>query len=709
MKMTRSNGLKRIQISKKNKMKTKLLVIILAVCGIANAQTWQWAESADGTSSDVGNAIATDSNGNVYVTGYFESSSIIFGGSTVIRSGLRNIFVVKYNSTGNVLWAKTAVGTSTGIDMGYGICTDKNGNVYVTGSFRSSSITFGSYVLNNAGGSCSSGCADIFIVKYDANGNELWAKSAGGTDPDEGKAVTTDPNGNVFITGYFRSMYVSFGSTTLNNNFTGAGLFEVFTVKYDSTGNVLWAKSKGGTSNDDGKAIVTDLNGNVYITGNYSSTDFGGLSNAGGSDVFIVKYAANGNEIWERGVGGSANEDGFGITTDANGNIYITGEFSSSTSAFGSTSLTSSGGPDIFIAQYDLSGNVLWAKSAGGAKGDVGFAISADAVNNIYVTGSFRSPSLTIGSTTLINASSSNDIPDIFVAKYDAGGSVLWVKSAGGTDFDRGYGICTAKGGAVNITGYFISPSLAFGSNSLTNVGSEDVFVAQINDCNLLPPTITPGGSTTFCQGDSVTLTTSGASSYLWSNNATTQSINVYSAGVYSVTVTDGNGCSATSTPKTVTVNPVDISLTVNNSTLTANATPASYQWVICPAMQIITGETNQTFSPSQNGNYAVIVTQNSCMDTSNCYPVTIAGLSFVGNSTNTVVYPNPVTNQFIVKTAEFKNATASIYNLQGQLLQSIPINSSQTIVKTDNLETGIYFLQLKSSAGATIKKIIKE
>ena len=172
--------------------------------GISYGQspTYLWAKRAGGTDTDKGSSVATDANGNILVTGVFYSSSITFGTTTLTNAGGSNMYIAKYDAGGNVLWAKSAGGTDS--NGGYSIATDANGNIFVTGEFRNSSITFGTTTLTNAG------YYDIFIVKYDVGGNVLWAKSTGGTDWDEGRSVASDANGNILVTGIFVSPSITF-------------------------------------------------------------------------------------------------------------------------------------------------------------------------------------------------------------------------------------------------------------------------------------------------------------------------------------------------------------------------------------------------------------------------------------------------------------------------------------------------------------------
>jgi hypothetical protein len=152
----------------------------------------------------------------------------------------------------------------------------------------------------------------------------------------------------VFVTGYFNSPAIAFGSTTLTN----FGNTNAFIAKYGANGNVLWAKSAGGNVIDEGQSTSTDGNGNVFITGYFSSPTitFGSilLTNAGNDNVFIAKYDSLGNVIWAKSAGGSSIDEGQSISTDGNGNVYVSGWFSSPTIAFGSTILTSG---EMFIGK----------------------------------------------------------------------------------------------------------------------------------------------------------------------------------------------------------------------------------------------------------------------------------------------------------------------------------------------------------------------
>jgi hypothetical protein len=450
-------------------MKKLYTIIILAFVSLSvNAQTpdWAWANSAGGTGSDGGNSSITDALGNVYVTGTYSSPSITFGVTTLTNAGSNDVFIVKYDILGNVLWAKSIGGAED--DNGRSVTTDGIGNVYITGYYHSTSIAFGATTLNNIDH------YDMFIVKYDALGNEIWATGSGGIGWDEGNSITTDVSGNVFITGTFESS-ITFGAITL------VGDKDMFIVKYDSSGNVLWANRAGSSGyGDHGNSTTTDASGNVYVTGHYFSTSitFGvtTLNNTGLTDIFIVKYDASGNLLWAQSAGGIGWDSGQSISSDFSGAIYISGYFGSSSITLGTTTLTNAGNNDIFMVKYDASGNVIWAKGAGGAGSDYGSSNATDANGNVYVTGNFSS-TITFGTTILTNVASNN----IFVVKYDSTGNVLWAKGAGSTGGSYGLGITSDASGNLYITGFFAFPSINFGVTTLSNGGNFDMFIAKLD------------------------------------------------------------------------------------------------------------------------------------------------------------------------------------------------------------------------------------
>src|ERR1035437_3832191 len=349
-----------------------LTIVLLTINGFS--QTCQWAKTAGNNYSDGGNAVSTDSNGNVFVTGDFDSDNITFGSTTLYNnnSSSPEMFIVKYDVNGNVLWAKSP--ESYANSDGESVCTDIYGNVYVAGEFLTDSITFPPITLYNHNTT-----EDFFLVKYDANGNVLSAKSGGGNLDDGAGNLKTDLRGNVFVSGGFYSDSITIENFTLYNHILGITLTaDIFLAKYDSNGNVIWAKSFGGDSQDGGPRISAGNNGVFYVSGYFVSDtiyfDSIIIYNISGSDNnYFAKYDSSGNILWVKKIWGNDVQYITSLSSDTNGNIYVGGFFTSNPIHFDSTLLYCSTniGYNSFIAKYDSTGTLIWVKGAQGLNTEI--------------------------------------------------------------------------------------------------------------------------------------------------------------------------------------------------------------------------------------------------------------------------------------------------------------------------------------------------
>lgn len=388
--------------------------------------------------------------------------------------------------TPNWEWIKSANGGNNNVGA-YSTATDNQGNIYVTGSYNADSITFGAFTIVNAGGQALSGSngIDYYLVKYDGMGNVLWAKGAGGLYDDYGQSVATDAAGNVFVIGFFSSDTINFGTNSLVNIGVLPNVPDIFIVKYDATGNVVWAKKTGGIFGDRGYGIAADASGNVFVTGSYDSQiTFGStVLNSGGSYncMFIVKYDTGGNVLWANSANSNSSSNSFGFCTsaDAAGNVYVAGSCANGPVNFGTTTITNSGSDDVFIAKYDSSGVLQWVKKAGNVGNESAKGIKADATGNVYLTGQFRSASLAFGNDTLTNANSTGSISDIFIAKYSNTGNIIWTKSAGGSSTDEGQGITVDAIGNVYSSCRSGSQYIAFGTDTIINTSGYQMIIAK--------------------------------------------------------------------------------------------------------------------------------------------------------------------------------------------------------------------------------------
>ena len=385
-----------------------------------------WAKQFGGIKDDIGNSITSDIYGNIYIIGWFDSPTIMFGSFLLTNTlgGSGDMFLIKCDANGNVLWARSAGGNLD--DYGQSVTTDMQGNVYITGGFESSTILFGSQTLSNPNtGTPPFNSSDVFIVKYDTNGNVIWANSAGGASIDKGVSLISDSSGNVYLTGNFDSPSIVFGSTTLNNyDTTGLMSYDIFIVKYNISGAVLWAKVAGGGSDDEVNSIAIDNSENIYLTGYFKSSKMNfnsntlinnDLTHAGFEDVFIVKYDSMGLALWQKKIGGSGNEIGYSIATDASG-IYVSGGFYSNVMFIDSDTIhfPINGYDPMFFVKYDFPGNVICTDVLASG-GDDNSGITTDGIGNVYIVSDFYNVNALIIATDTLTLTGTENF---FIAKY---------------------------------------------------------------------------------------------------------------------------------------------------------------------------------------------------------------------------------------------------------------------------------------------------
>jgi hypothetical protein len=319
------------------------------------------------------------------------------------------------------------------------------------------------------------------IATFGQTSDWEWAESAYSGEDDMGNSIAVDASGNSYVTGSFSDYEIYFDPITLTNANADGYFDDIFVVKYDPTGKVVWAKGAGGTQSDIGSSISVDADGNLYVTGYFASpaitfgnTTLINTNTIGYPDIFIVKYDNSGTVIWAKSAGGANDDYGESTSVDATGNLYLTGGFRSATITFGNATLTntdSSGfSSDVFVVKYDSSGNVLWTKSGAGINDYYalyGRRIEVDLNGNLYLTGTYSNALITFDSTTLTNTASGS--ADIFIVKYDPSGNVLWAKSAGGNYSDYGISISVDQNGNSYITGPCGGSVIHFDSISLEN------------------------------------------------------------------------------------------------------------------------------------------------------------------------------------------------------------------------------------------------
>ncbi len=459
-------------------MKKRIFIILILIGStfLFKAQNWQWAKNVAGNGE--GMALTTDALGNVFAFGYF-SGPISVGNYTLSQIGIYNAYLIKYDSNGNVIWAKNT--NCDGNVFGYSISSDALGNIYCAGYYSGLPFVLGTYTLTNSGG------LNVILIKYDSNGNVIWVKTSTGNCLFSTDCISTDLAGNSYVSGTFSSPNIVFGTYTLTNT----GSESPFIVKYDYNGNVLWAQSSIGVGSNIAKSVCVDANGDAIVTGFFSSPlivfNTFSLTNSGGNDIFIVKYSSGGNVLWAKSAIGISDDRASSVSVDNNNNSYVTGSYMSSTLVFGTQSLTGLGG--IFTAKYDLNGNVLWVKSSVGGNG----VYSASAYNE----GVFIMGSVGLGGAPMSFDSYTIDpqigfLDPCFLAQYDLNGNVLYAESFGSGGDDQN-AVCVDKYCNAYIIGDFNINPFIIGTNSLTQIGGgENIFTAKLSFTSIncqMPPT----------------------------------------------------------------------------------------------------------------------------------------------------------------------------------------------------------------------------
>lgn len=635
--------------------------------------SYVWAISiGSGTRDNGGHSIALDKSNNIYIIGSFSGTADFDPGRGVanLSSGIRTMFIAKYNSNGNYLWAKNV--ETTGEIYGKSVAVDGNGNAYITGSFMYT-VDFdpgpGLAILSTSG---TYNDFDAFIAKYNNNGDYVWAGRMGNIYSDGGNGVTVDKTGNIYVTGSFGGT-VDFDIGSGVANLTSVGAWGAFIAKYDSSGSYIWANSSGEKGEAAGLGIALDDSENIHITGLFQDTvDFdpgaGSFNLTGnkaidsslygwlwaafevnGSTIFFAKYDSAGNFVWAKKIENNSligmEDRGVSAAVDKSGNLYITGFFTG-TADFdpgpGKANLTNSNGYDWasfpafvpgnpFIAKYDPEGNYIWAGSIECSHNAEGNGIAVDGNGNVYAVGSFH----------------------------------------GTADFDPG-----------------ADTAILYTNRSTNEVAN------GVSDGYILK------------------LTCSDTSSYYFTVSTCRESYTlngeVYTTtGTYPQVFPNTLGCDST-VMLDLTFYELEPVITIEVDTLSTTESYSTYQWYKNDTL--IPGATNRKYTITENADYQVVVTnENGCTGTSETYIVTNHGVSIddinkLGEQIN--IYPNPIENILYINSPVGINAILTSLDGRTIVMQQ---NAKQLILK--NLSAGVYFLRLSDSEGRLIKveKIVKE
>jgi hypothetical protein len=307
-----------------------------------------------------------------------------------------------------------------------------------------------------------------------------WAKREGKYAYDYGYGISTDNTGNVYVAGKYEEDGAMFSGTTV----TCAGNHDMYLVKYSPTGSLVWIRTAGGVLGDYAHAMACDGTSAVYVAGEIEGAGdvitFPGssttLTTVGDNDIFLAKYDLNGTLMWAKSEGTYKSEKALGVTYDGSGNVYICGYFTD-TVKFGSTVMPGGGYHDMFVAKYNSSGALQWAKTAGGAGREEALSIKCNAAGEIYVCGMYSDGAVFGGTTLTTPVTPTGHYLNGFLAKYASDGTMQWVKTNGGDYDDVDWSLTLDNAGKVYVAGEF-NAYATFGTYALTTTGNADAFVA---------------------------------------------------------------------------------------------------------------------------------------------------------------------------------------------------------------------------------------
>ncbi len=617
-----------------------------------------WAISEGGISFDMGTAIDTDTDGNVYIVGNY-TDTVDFdpgtGSSQLTNHGISSMFIQKLDPEGNLIWVKSIGGIGSSSITGNSLHIDQNNDVYITGEFLET-IDFNpnESVFNLT----SVGWRDAFILKLANNGNFQWAHSYGDETDDNGWSITTDDSSNVYISGRFQGI-VDFDSGNSTINQTSAGM-DLFVLKLNTLGEYIWVKTVGKSGENGiilGYGVAIGSTGDVYVTGNFTHTidfdpdstvynlsTYDTINNFGlQQDIFILKLNNNGEFLWVKSTTGSdvnSASKARNIKLDNQDNIFVNGYYSQTLDFDPSNNtyiLTSTNSTSNFIWKLNSNGDFQWVKSYSIDNLDDVNTFDLDNNGNVYISATYQDiKDMDPNSTTFFLSSSG--VEDFYLVKLHNNGNFISAISTEEAGYIAPSDIAIDNVGNIAITGFYtficdFDPGLD--TFNLTSNGNSDIFVVKLSPCT----------------------------------------------------------------------NPTSILAT--DSTLVSNNANALYQWLDCNnGYSPIPNETNQSFSPISDGIYAVKVTENGCTTISACIPFYFIGMD-ENILSNVTLHPNPAEESTLLYLYGNEPKFVNIRDISGLSIEQFWTSEEKVNIDLSTYSNGMYFIQLKLNNHSQVLKLV--
>ncbi|MBX7052540.1 MAG: T9SS type A sorting domain-containing protein [Flavobacteriales bacterium] len=632
-----------------------------------------------------------------------------------------------------------------------------NGDVLIVGGFFNTidfDLSAGTNVQTSNGGQ------DMYIARYDHDGNLVWVKHIGSTNEDFARFVKADTNGDIYVTGHFYGT-VDFNPDGAGDVRVSNGGADMFVMKLDQDGNFIWVSTFGGSSTDMGFAVAADPSGNVYCAGAFmSSVDFDNSANvdmryATDRDIFLVKLDVNGNSQWAYTAGGS-DWDYAGAVILKGQDVFVSGAFRNQVRFDGndnSTIISSAGNVDSFLVKLQDDGSFQWVKTIGGGLDDYAF-FTDDPTGNLACGGWFKG-TCDFDTSPASYTLTSNGNADAIIGKYDVNGNLIWAKNIGGTSNDYGQGVNVDGNGNIYISGLYEGTAdydPGPGTSMISSNGMQDIFACKYtgvgsfvwsystgstaNDyaytCASSPGgevyvggwvgsslDFDPSANVNYYQHvgghdiavfkldtDCPVISTTQTFELCPGDTITVGNSTYTQAGVYEDKFVAVNGCDSI----VVTIlayTQINTDIEQNGNVLSALTAGATYQWLDCnDNMNPVAGATMQDYEFSNDNSLAIEITLSGCVDTSDCISVVGEGVQMISFGA-IIVFPNPSADVFNIRLTE--NCDIRIFDNQGKLIYQSLHSPGNSMIEAENWASGIYYLNYKAEKSEGSVTIVKE
>ncbi len=687
--------------------------------GLLKAQYFDWASTFGGSHTEIGHALEVNAEGHAIAGITFGFGADMYPGPGTLVfpvNGITDFVLAKFDHDGMPIWMHQIGGN--GPDQCNDLHIDHDGSFIATGYFRfTMDLDPGTGTFTVQSGAQQS----AFIAKYDTDGAFLWGGSVGGDGMDTGHDVTTDLQGNHYLSGHFNGQAdLDPGPNSLMVQ--SLGLIDAFIIKLDSAGGLLWAKTIGDVyGNDIAYHTVTDYEGNLfiagYVTGQVDLDPGTGVhlsGTFGSTSAFLVKLDTAGEFVWGHTFGGGGTAYAYETCLDSTGNIYLCGTFYGSGDFDpheGVHTLASEGSSDAFVLKLDPAGHLLWAHAIGGI-GQDGFEAMKVLPNGTLFAAGHISATVDADPGSANVPFTSAEQTDAFLLILETDGSYRWAGILENTRQGRFMELDLSDEGEIYLAGAHNGPTDFDPGPDVVLAGVfygdlDDGFVMKLGRCNG-SVFLSLDGETPACEGDTLTLSVADVGSGLqWSTGEDTQTIEVTESGIYSVTVQNAEGCPDTYGAMDIEMEGANVSVTVQGTQLIAYPQDLSYQWYFNGTP--IEGATGNVHVPESSGNFwATWTDDNGCSGQTWTIEYTHTSVEYLGEATWGIRPGNIRPFEAWQIVSQTPVIWARVLDVTGRAIcEAAPSAGSSTILNIPPVGSGTYCVQVATRQGVSAVRVI--